>query len=64
MGKRIGFYTIRQLAQQMCKYIVLFSPAIRLYYPNNPTLLLSLEAALAACGTLDAEIAAAEEPGV
>jgi hypothetical protein len=64
MAPRIGFYTLRKLGQQMCKYIVQFSPAIQQAYPNNGALHAALAAALAACSVLDQEIALEQEPGV
>lgn len=63
MAKRIGFYTLGRLAQQMCKYIVKFTPAIRSVYPDNTLLLAALEAANVACAELEKQISLQAEPG-
>lgn len=63
MARRIGFYTLHSLAHKMCKYIVLFEPAIRAAYPSSTALHAALDTALAACGVLEQEIAAVAPVG-
>lgn len=62
--QRIGFYSLRYTARQMCKYLFKFSPVIRTAYPDNALLLAALTAAEAACHELVIQIDAQAEPGV
>jgi len=56
MAQRIGFYSLRKVAREMCRLLTLFSPIIRNAYPNNATLQAALAAAMAACDELREEI--------
>lgn len=62
--RRIGFYSLRRTAHELCKYIVLFTPIIRRTYPNATVLLAALEAANIACAALSAAIDQVAEQGV
>jgi len=62
--QRIGFFSIRKHARQMCKYILQFSPVIARIYPDNPALLAALAAASAACEVLVNEIDQVADSGV
>lgn len=64
MARRIGFYTIRKLATQLCKYITRYTPIIAQLYDGSPALLAALAAANAACGVLVENIDLVQEPGV
>jgi hypothetical protein len=59
--KRNGLRTIRDFAQQVCKYITIWTPIIKLAFPANPALYAALIAANQACALLvdeaDKEIA-------
>jgi len=56
MAQKIGFYSIRKYARLMCKFIFIFTPAIRKAYPDNQVILTLLAAAHAACEALVEEI--------
>lgn len=64
MARRIGFYSIRKVAVQMCRLITIFAPVIRNQYPSNATLQAALSAAQAACEELRKQIDLQAEPGV
>lgn len=64
MARKIGFYSIKKAAQEICKYVPLFTPIIQRLYPNNATLLAALATANAACAELVKEITLQETPGV
>lgn len=63
MTRRTGIPTILQVAQEMCRLIVKFTPVIQAIYPNNTALLAALAAANAACAELVQEVAAVRELG-
>lgn len=63
MTQRIGVPALMRVARQMCKYIVLFTPAIQRTYPSNSALLAALAAANAACGVLASELQTVREYG-
>jgi hypothetical protein len=48
----------------LCKYVYQFTPAIRAAFPDNTALFAALEAANAACGVLDIQLALVQEEGV
>lgn len=56
MAARTGVPTLMGLAEQMCRYIVRFTPIIQTAFPSNPALQAALVAALAACGELGKEL--------
>lgn len=56
MTSRIGFYSIRKTAREMCRLVTKFTPVIRLLFPESPALLAALDAANAACAVLVQEI--------
>lgn len=60
---RTGVPTLQRVAQELCKYIVRFTPIIRLAYPQNAAILAALDAALAACSVLDQELSAVRDIG-
>lgn len=62
--RRIGFYTLRKAAYEICKYVPLFTPIIKKTFPDNTALHDALEAANLACGVLVAAIDNQAEPGV
>lgn len=64
MAQRVGLWTLRTLAQKLCKAIVQFTPLIRVAYPTNTTIITLLEAANAACAALVEEIQDIEPVGV
>lgn len=64
MAKRTGFYSIRQVAREMCRLITIFSPIIRNLYPANTALQAALAAAQAACEELHKQIDLQDTPGV
>ena len=53
MAKRTGVFTLMNLAKQMCRGIVFFTPVIRLAYPGNIILMAALDTANAACHALE-----------
>lgn len=63
MTSRTYVPTLIEIAQQMCKYIVIGAPIIRRLYPNNALLLAALDAALLACQELEKELQAVREIG-
>jgi len=60
---RTGVPTLIYIAQQLCKYVVKFTPAIERLYPANAALLAALEAANSACGVLSTELRKVREVG-
>jgi hypothetical protein len=52
MAQRIGFYSLRKAAREICRLITKFTPVIQAAYPDSETLLLALAAANAACAAL------------
>lgn len=50
--KRNGLRTIRDFAQNVCKFITFWTPAIKIAFPANPALYGALTAANAACALL------------
>lgn len=52
MAKRTGLRSIRDFAQNVCKYITFWTPVIRLAFPGNPALYAALAAANQACALL------------
>ena len=63
MARRTGVPTILQVAQNMCRLIVKFTPIIQQLYPANATLLAALATANSACAALVPELAAVRELG-
>lgn len=63
-AQKIGFYSLRNTARLMCKYVYLFTPLIRAAYPNSTALLAALELANTACAALVEEIDATAPAGV
>lgn len=51
-AQRNGLRTIRNLAQNVCKYITIWTPVIKLAFPANPALYAALIAANNACALL------------
>lgn len=51
-SKRNGLRSIRDFAQQVCKFITFWTPAIKLAFPANPALYAALLAANQACALL------------
>lgn len=62
--RRDGLYSIGKTAHMLCKFIVAFAPVIERLYPENTALQTALQAALAACQTLGAQVEAAKTPGM
>lgn len=52
MSKRIGFYSLRKVARELCKHVYTFTPIIAASGYSNPALLAALAAANAACAVL------------
>ena len=50
--QRNGLRSVRNFAQQVCKYITTWTPIIRLAFPANPALQAALSAANSACALL------------
>jgi len=50
--KRNGLRSIRDFAQNVCKYVTFWTPVIRLAFPANPALYGALAAANQACALL------------
>lgn len=50
--KRNGLRSIREFAQNVCKYITFWTPVIKLAFPANPALYAALTAANQACALL------------
>lgn len=63
MARRTGVPSLIKTAQRLCYLITKFTPVITHLYPTNLALLAALAAANAACGTLEAELAAVREFG-
>lgn len=51
-AKRNGLRSIRDFAQNVCKYITFWTPVIRLAFPGNLALFAALTAANNACALL------------
>lgn len=51
-NKRNGLRSIRNFAQQVCKFVVFWLPVIRIAFPANPALYAACEAANQACALL------------
>ena len=54
--QKIGFYSLRHTAYKLCKFLFKFGPVIRLWYPENTTLLAALALAETACHELVEEL--------
>lgn len=52
MARRTGLRTIRELAHQMCRLVVRFTPTLQAAFPDSPALQAALVAANAACAEL------------
>ena len=63
MATRTGIPTLLNLATKLCRALSKFGVGIVLLYPTNTALLAALNAALAACGTLQEELAKVREIG-
>lgn len=50
--KRNGLRSIRDFAQNVCKYVTFWTPVIKLAFPANPALYAALAAANSACALL------------
>lgn len=64
MVQRLGFYSLRRVAIEMCRLVVLFTPIIQNTYPNNAALQAALAAANVACEELRKQIDLQATPGV
>lgn len=64
INRRLGLKTLRDLAYKFCQLYVRFSPAINLFFVENPPLLIALEAVNTACGVLVSEVDKVTEKGV
>ena len=64
LPRRIGFYSLRKAAREMCRLVVAFTPIITKFFGDSPSLLAALAAANAACGVLVAEIDLVDTPGI
>lgn len=62
--QKIGFYSIRKAAKELCRLVVKFTPIIRNTFPDNATLLSALATANAACEALHEQIDEADDTGV
>lgn len=51
-AKRNGLRSIRDFAQNVCKYVTFWTPIIRLAFPGNLALFAALSAANQACALL------------
>lgn len=51
-AKRNGLRSIRNFAQNVCKYVTFWTPIIRLAFPGNLALFAALSAANNACALL------------
>jgi len=56
MARRLGFFSIRRVAMEMCRLITIFAPIIRNEYPANTALQAALAAAQGACEELHKQI--------
>lgn len=61
--RKTGVPTLLIIAQQMCKYILKFTPVITQVYPSATALHAALAAANAACMVLGEELAKVREYG-
>lgn len=61
---RDGLYSIQKTARLLCRFVVTFAPIIRQRYPSNQPLSDALDAALAACQVLEAQVTAQKAQGV
>lgn len=64
MARRIGFYSIKAAARELCRLIFFFTPVIKAVYPSAAALHAALAAANAACEVLYDEIVEIEPAGV
>jgi len=64
MPRKIGFYSLRKTAKLLCRYLVIFTPIIKKYFPDSPNLHAALDAANVACSVLVDEINLVAEVGV
>ena len=51
-AQRNGLRSIRDFAQNVCKYITVWTPVIKIAFPGNPALYAALIAANNACALL------------
>lgn len=51
-AKRNGLRSIRDFAQNVCKYVTFWTPVIRIAFPGNLALFAALNAANSACALL------------
>jgi len=63
MATRTGIPKITKIARALCLAVVVFTPTIRKVTNNSPAVEAALQAALAACALLEAELAAYLPPG-
>lgn len=61
--RRTGRGVTRHTAYKLCRLVTKFTPIIQRAYPNNPSLMLALETANAACSVLVSELDAVAEYG-
>jgi len=52
MAQRVGFYSIRKTARELCRLVTKFTPVIQAAYPNSEAIAIALAAANAACAAL------------
>lgn len=57
MARRTGLPILLQLAQNMCRIIVKYTPVIQSLYGDNDALMAALAAANGACAVLVSEVA-------
>lgn len=63
MARRTGLWTLQKIAQNLCRAVATFTPAIQAVYGSNATLMAALTAANEACRILSEEIEAEREYG-
>lgn len=63
MARKTGVPALMDVAQEMCRLIVKFTPVIERLYGDNPALMAALAAANAACAVLHAELATVRQHG-
>jgi hypothetical protein len=64
MAQRVGFYSLKKVAREMCRLIFFFTPVIKAVYPSATALHAALSAANAACEVLYENIVEVEPQGV
>lgn len=64
MARRIGLYSIRKFALEICKFIARYGAVIKAVYPDSSSLHAALDAANAACAVLVEEIDLVRPAGV